>query len=217
VKAAIEITSLVLVGLIAGTELGSWCCVQPVVARLPYEQYVAAEQAADLLRTRRSTSGKPTPEGCTQTRWGATIVRSGAFNLRGRTRTDDEGHYQFESVVPGRYPLFWPLTRPRHIHLIVSHSEYQALTTQIYFEGDEYNRSDPWWKASLTIPLDRHVDPESGRAETAVRLKGRAEQPSGRRPTCRHLSVDCVELDFRRHAPAHGASAMRRRSPTASR
>jgi hypothetical protein len=44
-KTTIEVTSLVLVGLIAGAELGSWCCVQPVVARLPYEQYVAAEQA----------------------------------------------------------------------------------------------------------------------------------------------------------------------------
>jgi hypothetical protein len=34
VKTAIEVTSLVLVGLIAGAELGSWCCVQPVVAQL---------------------------------------------------------------------------------------------------------------------------------------------------------------------------------------
>jgi uncharacterized membrane protein len=49
VKMAIELTSLLLVGWIAGAELGSWCCVQPVVARLPYEQYVAAEQA--MLRT----------------------------------------------------------------------------------------------------------------------------------------------------------------------
>ena len=48
-KAAIEVVSLVLVGWIAGAELGSWCCVQPVVARLPYEQYVVAEQA--MLRT----------------------------------------------------------------------------------------------------------------------------------------------------------------------
>jgi catechol 1,2-dioxygenase len=88
----------------------------------------------------------------------------GAFNLRGRTSSDDEGRYHFESVLPGRYPLFWPLTRPRHIHLIVSHPEYDALTTQIYFEGDKYNRSDPWWHASLTIPLERFVDSESGRA-----------------------------------------------------
>ncbi len=48
-KTAIEVLSLLLVGGIAGAELGSWCCVQPVVARLPYEQYVAIEQA--MLRT----------------------------------------------------------------------------------------------------------------------------------------------------------------------
>ena len=88
----------------------------------------------------------------------------GAFNLRGRTSSDDEGHYHFESIVPGRYPLFWPLTRPRHIHLIVTHPQYEDLTTQIYFEGDKYNRWDPWWSASLTIPLERHVDAETGRA-----------------------------------------------------
>jgi uncharacterized membrane protein len=45
----IELLSLLLVGWIAGAELGSWCCVQPVVARLPYEQFVAAEQG--MLRT----------------------------------------------------------------------------------------------------------------------------------------------------------------------
>jgi catechol 1,2-dioxygenase len=87
----------------------------------------------------------------------------GTFNLRGRTRSDAEGRYHFESIVPGRYPLFWPLTRPRHIHLIISHPQYEELTTQIYFEGDKYNRSDPWWDASLTISLDRQVETESGR------------------------------------------------------
>ena len=48
-QTALELTSLLVVGWIAGAELGSWCCVQPVVARLPYEQYVAAEQG--MLRT----------------------------------------------------------------------------------------------------------------------------------------------------------------------
>ena len=48
-QTALELTSLLVVGWVAGAELGSWCCVQPVVARLPYEQYVAAEQG--MLRT----------------------------------------------------------------------------------------------------------------------------------------------------------------------
>jgi protocatechuate 3,4-dioxygenase beta subunit len=87
-----------------------------------------------------------------------------AFNLRGRMTSDHEGRYRFESIVPGRSPLFWPLTRPRHIHLAVTHPQCEPLTTQIYFEGDTYNHWDPWWDASLTISLERQVDGESGQA-----------------------------------------------------
>ena len=86
----------------------------------------------------------------------------GTFNLRGRIRSDHEGRYRFESIVPGRYPLFWPLTRPRHIHLIVTHPQYEPLTTQIYFEGDKYNQLDPWWRPSLTIRLAQEIDSLSG-------------------------------------------------------
>lgn len=89
----------------------------------------------------------------------------GAFNLRGRLRSDAAGQYHFESVVPGRYPLIWPLTRPPHIHVIVTHPQYEPLTTQIYFEGDKYNVLDPWWNPALTIPLERQAAGESGRAE----------------------------------------------------
>jgi catechol 1,2-dioxygenase len=89
--------------------------------------------------------------------------KPGAFNLRGRLQSDEEGRYRFESVVPGRYPLFWPLTRPRHIHVLVTHPEYESLITQIYFEGDKYNRADPWWHASLTIRIERSIDAHSGR------------------------------------------------------
>jgi catechol 1,2-dioxygenase len=86
-----------------------------------------------------------------------------AFNLRGRLMSDHDGHYQFESVIPGRYPLFWPLTRPRHIHLTVTHPQNEPLTTQIFFEGDKYNRRDPWWRPSLTVRLQRDAVPQSGR------------------------------------------------------
>jgi protocatechuate 3,4-dioxygenase beta subunit len=86
-----------------------------------------------------------------------------AFNLRGRLMSDDSGRYQFGSILPGRYPLFWPLTRPRHIHLTVEHPQCETLTTQIFFEGDEYNHSDPWWRESLTIRLERITMPAAGR------------------------------------------------------
>ena len=91
--------------------------------------------------------------------------RPGTFNLRGRIKTDNEGGYRFQSIVPGRYPLFWPLTRPRHIHVMTTHPLLEPLTTQIYFEDDEYNRSDPWWRESLTIRLQQHVDSLSNRIE----------------------------------------------------
>jgi protocatechuate 3,4-dioxygenase beta subunit len=46
----------------------------------------------------------------------------------------------------------------------VSHPQYERLITQIYFEGDKYNRWDPWWDASLTISLERQVAGDSGQA-----------------------------------------------------
>jgi catechol 1,2-dioxygenase len=100
-----------------------------------------------------------------------------AFNLRGRLMSDDHGRYHFESILPGRYPLFWPLTRPRHIHLTVTHPDCEPLTTQIYFEGDKYNHWDPWWHASLTIRLERTTMTEpsrvghSGAFDIALRQK----------------------------------------------
>jgi catechol 1,2-dioxygenase len=80
------------------------------------------------------------------------------FHLRGRTQTDQHGRYRFESIIPGRYPLFWPFTRPRHIHVIVTHPSCQPLITQIYFHGDRYNQWDPWWHRSLTIHVQSQID-----------------------------------------------------------
>lgn len=48
-KIFLEVVSLLVIGWVAGAEIGSWCCVQPIVARLPYEHQVAMEQG--MLRT----------------------------------------------------------------------------------------------------------------------------------------------------------------------
>lgn len=45
----VEVAALLVVGWVAGAETGSWCCVQPPVAGLPYAAQVAIEQA--MLRT----------------------------------------------------------------------------------------------------------------------------------------------------------------------
>lgn len=48
--------------------------------------------------------------------------------LRASIRTDGEGRYAFQAILPGEYP-----GRPRHIHYRVSHKGYTTLVTQLYF------------------------------------------------------------------------------------
>jgi catechol 1,2-dioxygenase len=83
-------------------------------------------------------------------------LRKEEFLLRGRVRTDAEGRYRFDTILPGRYPLTRTRFRPRHIHYTVSHEQHARLTTQLYFEGDPYLAGDPIAKPSLVIPLARH-------------------------------------------------------------
>ena len=58
------------------------------------------------------------------------------FKLRGRVRTDEQGRYRFDTVLPGHYGLGYGRSRPRHIHFLVSHPGYAPLVTQLYFQGD---------------------------------------------------------------------------------
>ncbi|RKF53323.1 Catechol 1,2-dioxygenase [Erysiphe neolycopersici] len=76
-------------------------------------------------------------------------------NLRGKFKTDINGHYGFYSVQPGAYPLPCegptedllklldrPNYRPGHIHIIARHEGYKSLTTQIYNGKDQYIDKD---------------------------------------------------------------------------
>jgi catechol 1,2-dioxygenase len=56
--------------------------------------------------------------------------------LRGRVRTDEQGRYRIETVLPGEYGLGYGRSRPRHIHFVVSHPGQQRLVTQLYFSGE---------------------------------------------------------------------------------
>lgn len=91
------------------------------------------------------------------------------FHLRGRIRTDADGQYRLYSIVPGHYPL-WPFTRPRHVHVIVTHEQYPPFVTQIFFEGDKYLRWDPWAKDSLVVKLVTHERLSDGRTQQAARF-----------------------------------------------
>jgi protocatechuate 3,4-dioxygenase beta subunit len=57
------------------------------------------------------------------------------FNLRGKTLSNSQGFYMFESIVPGKY-LNGGQFRPSHIHFKITPPGHPELTTQLYFEGD---------------------------------------------------------------------------------
>jgi catechol 1,2-dioxygenase len=92
-------------------------------------------------------------------------------HLRGRFRTDDDGHYSFLGVRPVPYPIPedgpvgamlrsagrhpW---RPAHIHMIVRARGYRTLTTHIFDADSDYLDSDAVFavKPSLQRVFTRH-------------------------------------------------------------
>ena len=92
------------------------------------------------------------------------------FNLRGRFRTDDQGVFSVETVVPAQYEIrkssptgelcellgrsAW---RPTHLPLVVSHAGYRGLITQLHFSGDQYLHSSPFSASSAyhRLEIDR--------------------------------------------------------------
>jgi len=94
------------------------------------------------------------------------FTEHGDFHLRGMMLTDQQGNYEFETIMPGRYPVppnlpglekYAGLTRPAHIHFRVAESLHVPLTTQLYFKEDPFIAKDPWAsrKPSLAIGLQQ--------------------------------------------------------------
>ncbi|TEY61225.1 hypothetical protein BOTCAL_0172g00010 [Botryotinia calthae] len=88
-------------------------------------------------------------------------------NLRGKFKTDENGHYGFYCLKPTPYPVPFdgpagkilqlldrhPF-RPAHIHLIVQHANYKPLTTQIFNSQDEYLQNDSVFAVKDSLIVD---------------------------------------------------------------
>jgi protocatechuate 3,4-dioxygenase, beta subunit len=59
------------------------------------------------------------------------------FQGWGQAITNKNGEYRFKTIVPGLYS-----DRARHIHFKVSKRGYHELVTQLYFEGEDRNKTD---------------------------------------------------------------------------
>jgi protocatechuate 3,4-dioxygenase beta subunit len=79
---------------------------------------------------------------------------SGEFRMRGRMTTNEQGEYAYDTIRPGKYPNAGTF-RPEHIHYRVtytrSNNDGAMLTTQLYFEGDEFIPNDPWASESAQV------------------------------------------------------------------
>ncbi len=75
------------------------------------------------------------------------------YTLRGHLFTDANGHYQFETIVPGLYP-----GRTEHIHIKVQAPNGPELTTQLFFPGVASNDSDGIFDPSMVLDIHQATD-----------------------------------------------------------
>ena len=101
--------------------------------------------------TRMIISGRILNLDCTQAIQNATIdlwhandagaYDNSGYHLRGKTTTNSQGFYSFETIKPGKY-LNGATYRPSHVHVKITATGFPTLTTQIYFAGDSSIASD---------------------------------------------------------------------------
>lgn len=77
-------------------------------------------------------------------RWAARdelLTPEPVFAGTGRAVTDNMGHYQFITLFPGSYGRKAP-----HISMRITHPDFDALNTAMYFRGDRRNETDPHFR-----------------------------------------------------------------------
>ncbi|HEU4494702.1 MAG TPA: dioxygenase [Rubrobacteraceae bacterium] len=149
-----------------------------------YEEYEGSEKGDVLFVRGRVTSADGTPiSGAVLDIWqtgpdgGYDLwdERQPDYNFRGRFGVEEDGSYEFQTMVPRPYtvPTEGPVGRlleaigqhpwrPAHIHFKVEAEGHETLITQVFFPDDPYLENDTIGavKSALVRPLTRHESEE---------------------------------------------------------
>jgi protocatechuate 3,4-dioxygenase beta subunit len=99
------------------------------------------------------------------------------FNLRGKTTSNSQGFYLFETIYPGKY-LNGSAYRPAHIHFKITPPGYPILTTQLYFQGD------------TDIPADAAASISSGTYDASHRIAPITTNTAGEKEATWDIVID---------------------------
>ena len=147
-----------------GTILGPFYLPDAPVVKAPFALPHRPDEKGDPLHvTGRVSSADGSPlAGAMLDVWHADA--SGLYSgfsdipegmLRGKVRTNDDGSFEFRTVMPAPYMIphdgptgrmiaacGWHPWRPAHLHLLVSADGHETLTSQLYFASGDYLDSD---------------------------------------------------------------------------
>lgn len=150
----------------------------------PWRSKLRGDEAGEVLVVSGTVTGpgKKPLEGAVVDVWQADSkghYDNEKFGLRGRVKTDKDGKYELETIMPGRYALGDEgKFRPSHIHYKVSADGCGPLTTQLYFKGDPHLEKDPFMKKSLVMEVTKNDGRSAVRFDVKLRTP-RARPASG--------------------------------------
>jgi protocatechuate 3,4-dioxygenase beta subunit len=81
------------------------------------------------------------------------VYDNAGHRLRGYVVTDETGRFTIQTIVPGEYP-----GRTEHIHVKVTPSGGDTLTTQLYFPGVSANDADGIYSPEMLLDVTPQAD-----------------------------------------------------------
>lgn len=88
---------------------------------------------------------------------------SQGFRLRGHCITDERGRWWFDTIIPGLYP-----GRTRHYHFKVHTSTGHNITTQLFFPGEQQNKTDYIFNEALLMEINEEGNERLARFDFVV-------------------------------------------------